>query len=57
MAKKHIGFAGAESKVEAEGYSKNEATKIVASASRKASPQAKKANPALKKVKMPKKKG
>lgn len=51
MAKKHIGFAGAQKKVMGEGYSKKSAGAIVASASRKASPAAKKANPMLKKVK------
>lgn len=48
---KHIGFKGAVNKVEKEGYNKKQAGAIIASASRKASPQAKKANPALKKVK------
>lgn len=32
----HIGFKGAEAKVQKEGYSKQSAAKIVASASRKA---------------------
>jgi hypothetical protein len=48
---KHIGFKGAMQKVEKEGYSKKSAGAIVASASRGASSAAKKANPALKKVK------
>lgn len=51
MAKKHIGFKGAEKKVEKEGYSKKAAGAIIASATRKASPAAKKKNPMLKKVK------
>jgi hypothetical protein len=51
MAKKpHIGFKGAEKKVEREGYSKREAGAIIAKTSRDASPKAKKANPRLKKV-------
>ena len=48
---KHIGFKGAQKKIEAEGYSKRSAGAILANATRKASPAAKKANPSLKKVK------
>lgn len=51
MVKKHIGFKGAENKVEKEGYSKKVAGAIIANAARKASPAAKKANPRLAKVK------
>lgn len=50
MATKHVGFKGAQKKVQGEGYSKKQAGAIVASAARKASPAAKKANPNLKKV-------
>lgn len=52
MKKKHPGFAKIEKKIEKEGYSKESAGAILASASRKASPAAKKANPNLKNVKM-----
>lgn len=54
MAKKptkHIGFAGAQKKVESEGYGKKAAGAIIASASRKAPPAARKANPRLNRVK------
>lgn len=57
MAKKHPGFAAVQKKIEGEGYSKDTAGAILASRTRKASAKAKKANPRLKKVKMPKKKG
>ncbi len=50
MATKHIGFKGAEAKVQKEGYSKKSAGAIIASASRNASAASKKANPRLKKV-------
>jgi len=52
MAKsiKHPGFAKVQSKIEKEGYSKKSAGAILASASRHASPAAKKANPRLKRV-------
>lgn len=53
---KHIGFSGAQKKVEGEGYTKQQAGAIVASASRGASKSAKKANPNLKKVVSKKKK-
>lgn len=56
MAKSHPGFAAVQKKIESEGYSKNAAGAILASKTRKASAKAKKANPNLKKVKMPKKK-
>jgi hypothetical protein len=48
---KHIGFKGAQDKVEDEGYSAPVAAKIIAASSRNASAAAKKANPKLKKVK------
>jgi hypothetical protein len=53
MAKsiKHVGFKGAQSKVQKEGYSKKSAGAIIASASRNASPKAKMANSRLSKVK------
>lgn len=53
MAKpvKHVGFKGAQKKVEKEGYNAEAAAAIVASASRKASAAAKKKNPKLAKVK------
>jgi len=53
---KHIGFEGAQKKVESEGYTKQQAGAIVASASRGASKSAKKSNPKLKKVTAKKKK-
>lgn len=49
--KKHPGFAKVQGKIEKEGYSKDEAGAILASASRGASKSAKKANSKLKKVK------
>jgi len=50
--KSHPGFAAVQSKIaKEEGVSKDRAGAILASASRKASPAAKKSNPALKKVK------
>jgi len=51
MAKKHPGFKKVQSKIEKEGYSKESAGAILASASRKASPAAKRYNPSLRKVK------
>ena len=49
---KHPGFAAVQAKIaKKEGVSKESAGAILASAARKASPDAKKANPALKKVK------
>lgn len=56
MSKKHPGFDNVQGKIEKEGYSKKTAGAILAKKTREASPAAKKANPALKKVKMPKKK-
>lgn len=50
-ASKHPGFDKVQSKVEKEGYSKEQAGAIVASAARNASKSAKKANPKLKRVK------
>lgn len=46
----HPGFKAVQSKIEGEGYSKDAAGSILAAASRKASPAAKKANPRLNKV-------
>lgn len=48
--KKHPGFKAVQKKIESEGYSKESAGAILANASRKASPSAKKQNPRLKKV-------
>lgn len=52
MAKsaKHPGFKAIQGRIQKEGYSKQAAGAILANASRKASPAAKKANPRLKKV-------
>jgi hypothetical protein len=56
-SKKHPGFKKAASKIaKKEGVSKKAAAAILASATRKASAKAKKANPRLKRVKMAKKK-
>ena len=55
-SKKHPGFKSVQKKIEAEGYSKDSAGAILASASRNASKSAKAKNPALKKVKSSKKK-
>lgn len=54
-SKKHPGFKAVQKKIQKEGYSKEQAGAILANASRKASSAAKKANPKLKKVSMPKK--
>lgn len=55
--KKHPGFKAVQNKIaQKSGVSKKAAGAILASATRKASPTAKKANPNLKKVSMPKKK-
>ena len=53
MAKKsaHPGFASVQKSIQKEGYSKEAAGAILASASRNASPEAKKANPRLARVK------
>lgn len=51
MSTKHIGFKGAQEKVEREGFSKKVAGAIIASRTRHASAAAKKENPRLKKVK------
>lgn len=54
--KKHPGFSAIQSKIAVkEGISKDRAGAILANSTRKASPKAKAANPALKKVPMPKK--
>jgi hypothetical protein len=49
-SKKHPGFKAVQKKIESEGYTKEQAGAILASASRNASPAAKKANPKLNKV-------
>jgi hypothetical protein len=46
-----MSFKAVQKKIEKSGYSKAAAGAILASATRKASPAAKKANPKLKKVK------
>jgi hypothetical protein len=51
MAKAHPGFKAVQKGIEKEGYSKESAGAILASATRKASGKAKAKNPALKKVK------
>lgn len=52
MTKKHPGFKAVQNKIaKKEGISKKRAGAILASATRKASPSAKKKNPRLKKVK------
>jgi len=57
-AKKGMGFAAAAKSIaKKEGVPMKNAGAILASATRKASPAAKKANPNLKKVAMPKKGG
>ncbi len=47
----HPGFKAVQKKIEGEGYSKESAGAILASASRNASAKAKKANPRLNRVK------
>lgn len=55
MAKAHPGFQAVQSKIAAkEGVSKKAAGAMLAASSRNASAKAKKANPKLKKVAMPK---
>ncbi len=49
--KKHPGFKVVQKKIEGEGYGEKQAAAILASRTRKASPEAKKKNPKLKKVK------
>lgn len=52
MAKAHPGFKSVQNKIaKKEGVSKKAAGAILASATRKASPSAKKSNPRLKRVK------
>jgi len=53
--KAHPGFKSVQKHIESEGYSKDAAGAILASATRKASPAAKKANPRLKRVAQAKK--
>lgn len=56
MKKANPGFEKVQNKIAAkEGVGKKSAGAILANTTRKASPAAKKANPALKKVAMPKK--
>lgn len=52
MSKAHPGFKAVQSKIQSEGYSKKAAGAILASATRNASPEAKKENPRLKRVKL-----
>lgn len=56
MSKAHPGFKAVQAKIEKSGYSKEAAGAILANASRKASPAAKRANPNLNKVSGGKKK-
>jgi hypothetical protein len=51
MAVRHIGFDAAVERVMKEGYSKEQAERIVASRTRHASAQAKRENPRLRRVK------
>ena len=51
MSKKHPGFSKVQGKIEKEGYSKESAGAILASATRGASSKAKAKNPKLSKVK------
>ncbi len=51
MAKAHPGFKAVQAKIQSQGYSKKAAGAILANATRKASPAAKRANPKLKRVK------
>lgn len=56
MTKKHPGFKSVASKIaRKEGFPMEKANAILAASSRGASKKAKDANPALKKVRMPKK--
>lgn len=56
-SKRHPGFAKAAASIASkEGVSKQAASAILANAARKASPAAKKANPRLNRVSVPKKK-
>lgn len=50
-SKVHPGFSKVQKSIQKEGYSKEEAGAILANATRKASPKAKKANSKLKRVK------
>lgn len=51
MASKHPGFKKVAAKIQAEGYTKDQAGAILASKTRKTSKKAKAKNPKLKKVK------
>lgn len=51
----HPGFKAVSKSIQKEGYSPKAANAILASKTRASSPAAKKANPRLKNVKMPKK--
>ncbi len=55
MTSKHPGFAAVQKKIEGEGYSEKVAGAILASKTRNASAKAKRENPRLNKVAMPKK--
>lgn len=57
MAKKHPGFKAVAAKIGKKYGSAKRGAAILAAATRKASPAAKKANPRLKKVRMAKRKG
>lgn len=50
MSSKHVGFAGAVARVKREGYSDEQARRIVAHAARHASAAAKRRNPRLRRV-------
>ncbi len=50
-SKKGMGFKAAQKQIQGEGYGAQQAGAILASATRKASPKAKRANKNLKKVK------
>ncbi len=56
MSNKHPGFENVQEMIaKKQGINKERAGAILAASTRKASPAAKKSNPALKQVKMPKK--
>jgi hypothetical protein len=51
MSKKHPGFKSVQSRIQKQGYSKEEAGAILANKTRNASASAKRSNPHLKRVK------
>jgi len=51
MSKAHPGFKKVQKKIESEGYTKEQASAILASKTRHASEEAKEKNPRLRKVK------